>query len=588
MSPQNESNSLMTIANLEKEVGEYAASISTDLTPYSVMEYLKKDSGDDDLTILGKLIRDYLHDPELLQYIGWVVFHFAFPHRHFDRDESATRNWIAINKSQQDLVNCVHDETISGEEGRERITKIYAPSIVANILDASNSSNSENFLKKWWVYNLSPCVSDCRTQHQKCLQSIPKSSDIICFSKSSSEVITILSCFEDGEKPLNPATLGILLDNADEGAVADSFDAFAELIRHRDSARNYTGDTLIKSTHYSRLPFFFQNKFHKRKYRTEAYIAFDAPDIETVANILHQLEPLLRLCVTIVNSHIAYISGEEAGEEEGELQERLKAAARVSHAMSTPLRSVAALVNKMPSTVVQKKAIEYQVASCRNLEKFVREIVKRWSSGRESDNLLRGGTAEEFINDFKSQLQTLCSIFEDQEASIAGNVVEILTKEKDDLFSTIGENLFFPSEHKMAFIKWNTDQLYVIADGLLANALKYHALKFGARALSTYESMKTIPHLDLKFEIKHMEKSRQKLGVFLIIENDSYFENTKFFEAEKLAEDLSECNQVDWIGVSLLHIASEAMGYDTPSWEVIDSKPFVRMRAIGQIGCIEN
>lgn len=580
MPPESDQKIICTIAKLEKEIGEHAVSVLKDrrLTPHDVLEYFKTASEkNDDLTILGQLIDGYLCNPKLFACIGWVTFHFAFPPGHFDLKEIETRNWVSIKKSQQELLDCVHEETIAGEGSYERVSRIYAPSTVAKLLEEKNEPRAETVLRKWWLYHFSQCASDCNDEHNQCFQLIPEDSDIICFAESSSKIIQILSCIENPSKLDIPSTLGKLI-GIDESAAADSFKHFANLIRERDSAKQYVGDAHIKSTHYARLPLFFHSRDRNKRYRTEVYVAFNAVNTETVVKILKHLKPLLRLCVTIVNSHIAYTLGESRGVS----RERVKVVGRATHAISTPLRSIAAKVYKLPLDEPQKKALEHQVTSCINLERFVRELHKRKNSDDYKNNLLVTSSAEKFLSDVKGQLKILSDIFEDREVAIASKVVKALTKE-DSFFLIIEPDLYDPKEYENINIDWCREQAYVIADGLIANALKYHSLKKGESATSAYASTGTAPYFDVKLRANVDGKK----GLFLVVENDTCYDRSKLDYAKTQVKNLNDNFQIDWIGVSLLHLASEAMGYERPSWEVIKSEPYIRFRALGQIGLIK-
>lgn len=312
MSPKDRLNAFNTLSETEKMISKSANSCTGVLTPNRLMKCLKlkSESKTDGLTQMGKLIESCLIDSSHLDVVRWVVFHFDLPTALSNHDELATRNWISVRCSEQDILNEVHRETIG--KGAEHIDNIYAPSIVASKIKDLKLDSAEEYRAKWWLYRFdSLSLKRQKRQLENCRMTVPSHPNILCFScDDSRKLVNVILCGNDvSRKDGDTTTLGKLLGGEDETKATKKFINFAKLIYHRNSNGFDClcgADATIRCNFYARIPVFFY--LEPKRFMTEIFVAFqeDRNDISTVVQILCQIEPALRICVSLINSQIAY------------------------------------------------------------------------------------------------------------------------------------------------------------------------------------------------------------------------------------------------------------------------------------------
>lgn len=319
-------DSFREIAEIEGLIAKHVDSSSGTLTPHRVMECLKVESEQRGLTHLGKLLSTCVGSADDFNTIRWVVFHFDLPSVIPEWDETTTRNWISLRSSEQPLLDEVHRETI--KEGAEYITRIYAPSVVAAKMKTIDADSFRRLYEKWWIYCLD-CIhpADGEARHRECRSSANHKADILCFNCDSYQLVRILSCNDDiaESNPLS-CSLGSLLNGEDETEAARRYLKFAELVRNRtltEFPSVHGGHTSISCNFYARVPMFFYSE--PSRYMTEIFVAFydDANTIQKIVRLLKQIVPALRICVSLVNSHVAYAIAREA-RIQGDIQARLE------------------------------------------------------------------------------------------------------------------------------------------------------------------------------------------------------------------------------------------------------------------------
>lgn len=297
------------IANIETLIADYIDSTSGILTPHSVMECLKGESDQEGLTHLGKLIKTCIKTVDDLDIIRWVAFHFDLPSVIPEWDETTTRNWISIHTSDQSLLNEIHRETIN--KGSEYISHIYAPSVVVSKMKSLHSDSARRLYEKWWIYCLDSMPSEEKEElHRICRSSVNQTNDILCFNCESCQNVQVLSCKDDiVESEALSCRLGQLLNEEDELEVAKRYNEFVKLIKKRawSEIPNFHGKrSSISCNYYARVPMFFYSE--PSRYMTEIFIAFydKTNPTQHIVTILNQIVPALRICVSLINSHIAY------------------------------------------------------------------------------------------------------------------------------------------------------------------------------------------------------------------------------------------------------------------------------------------
>jgi len=237
----------------------------------------------------------------------------------------------------------------------------------------------------------------------------------------------------------------------------------------------------------------------------------------------------------------------------------IQTAARIGHAFQTPLSSVISKVKSLPDDIKQR-AILNTLESIQNLEKFSRIVCKGEKAFLDKEKKMNI-----FKEQFLTTLQDLCSIYEDIKVSDVYSESNAVKKQYRKLFSAIKR--YYKVINKDCLVSWNEKQLYIAIDGVLKNAL---------RNINLDQPL-------IEMTIEALEDFNES-GVFLICRNSVELDIN---EAKDLAYRLSSCNNIDWIGVYLLHISSEAVGFPRPQWIAEASKDksdLVFLKARVQIG----
>lgn len=572
MSLQNDKSLYEAICRLRHELSVHAEKVVNNneyLTPYNLLQFLKEPSdscGHSPFTMLGALFHNVLSgDNNSLRHVKWIAFHFDFPSWYFRGKEYPARNWISIDHSSQELLDAIHKETI--QDRPHEISHIYAPSILVRKISESSILPEiiiQNLRKKWWLYRIN--LSARRSQshdHEYCCSNIPDGPDILCFGCDNQSTVNLLSCHGDLYKGKSKiSTLGSLLEE-DETVSSGRYEAFCRLIRSRSAHefKNFKNTSAeLSCEYYVRVPVFFNS--HNREHMTECFVAFEGCETHKAIQVLHKLSPMIELCVTLINSHVAYTV-----EEKETQQEKYRSLARVSHAIATPLRDARALTNELSDATPQKAALQYCVQYLQNIENFVRAVVNH---NKPCNN---PGTFDEFHSELEKVISDICSILINSKASSCSDVAKRAKLSSDDICFNL-KNSVAQWADKPTSVSWNYEYLYVIIDGLLTNALRHHALKtFDKKAHSQYVITPAI-----EVSIKH---DAGKLIV--IVENDTHYNSEEYEDAKTHAEQLSNCTNVDWIGVSLLHMAAESLGYSRPKWDVRSCSRRIRYIAEAQI-----
>ena len=243
--------------------------------------------------------------------------------------------------------------------------------------------------------------------------------------------------------------------------------------------------------------------------------------------------PIGQLCMDI------YGARKEVRKEQE--REMLRAMPRVGHALDTPLSGILSLVKDIPDVIRQKKALDYQLNHLRQLIGFCRLACKRQRAELEPIK------SNDFLRSLISALREICSICEDKSCSVLVKSAELVRGDYTSLFEAITGNLVAEIEEHS--LEWNREQLYVAADGILTNALK--------------NINEDCPVLKVSLDNRPDATSS---GLFMLCENSTTFRCTELDKARIKTDELSNCSNVDWIGVTMLHLANEACGFAKPHW----------------------
>lgn len=308
MSPHVNEGSVGSLSRIEELIDTYAEAYSGNLTPHRLMECLKGDSKDSGFSHLGSLIETCLNKDEL-DIVRWVVFHFDLPTVIPGWDETSIRNWIAVRISDQFFVDKLHMESVG--KGAEFIKNIYAPSVVSAKMKAIGSESHNKLREKWWIYRLDGITSAKKEeQHRLCCQPTNKKSDILCFNYESSGSVHVLSCSDDiAEGDAFSCSLGHLLNEEEnETEVANCYLRFKDFVNYR-SDDTTKSELAVSCNFYARIPVFFYSE--PTRYMTEIFVAFynETNNIQKIVNVLEKIVPPLRICVSLINSQIAYAIG---------------------------------------------------------------------------------------------------------------------------------------------------------------------------------------------------------------------------------------------------------------------------------------
>ena len=276
------------------------------------------------------------------------------------------------------------------------------------------------------------------------------------------------------------------------------------------------------------------------------------------------------MCVALINGQVLYGVGQ--------FEERFRSVARVSHALATTLRNAKALASELSNDTPQKKALQSNIDRLLRVEKFVREAVNKSASHSEHRLSMTTSSGSEFLSAFTDILRDVCSILEDYKACDNFRVAKLIRSSSEHLFdrlSDITENVTNLKEFR---IQWHPDCLYVLVDGLLSNALKHHAFnKYDIG--SHYCNVRGFIALQINLNV-------QTNAVLFTVQNPTYYLHKDFAKAETLVNSLTNCSEVDWVGVSLLHIACDALNFIRPRWNALKTKPLVCFKSCAQVGRI--
>jgi hypothetical protein len=569
MSRQDDTILVESLDRLEGIFFKHIGQQPGNFTPHSLLECLKDQFNDTEFTELGEFLRENLPDQDMLKIVKWMVFHFDIPFPQFQGHEISTRNWVSIFTKDKELLDRVHEETI--DKGQEYMANIYAPSVVAARLLSVNPDFADILRSKWWLYKLDICpIESQREQCEACRNALTDSSNFLCFADGGDGCVYVKDCDDYHTREQHDLKLGMLLGGEDEDISHERFAKFAELIRHRSASefRDISKPgTFLECNFYARVPLFIP---HRKKYMTEIFVAFSAPDIQTVVPVLHKIVPCLKLCVALVNGQVFYGVGE--------FEERLRGVARISHALATTLREAKALAGELSIDTPQKQALKYHLDRLLHIERFAREVVNKRVSHSKHGLSMTTSSGSDFLSAFTKILQELCLILEDQKASDNFKVAKIIRGSSEYLFdrlSDILENVTYLKEYQ---IQWHPDHLYVLIDGLLSNALKHHAFNM-YDIKSHYCNARDFIVLQINLNV-------ETNAVLFTVQNPTHYLHKDFAKAKTLANNLSNCSEVDWVGVSLLHIACDALNFKRPKWDALKTTHLVCFKSCAQVGRI--
>lgn len=309
MSQDDKLEYLKQLNKIERLISGEATTYIGNLSPHSIIEVLKQPcEGNPELTELGKLLQDRLSGSSQLEAIRWVTFHFAVPDSYVHGDESTTRNWVSVKTSEQPLLNEIHNFSSIN------IDNYYAPSVISKKIESLNIpfEQKDVLLQKMWLYRLDKVhFNEQHNYHSSSCHVNIAESDMLCFFYDD-ESAYVFSCNNDhSSKASKKPTLGALLHEEDDWEVRNKFLNFVDAIRSRRSSEyNALSDTNveIQCNFYARIPVFFGSD---PRYMTELFIAFHEPNnnMHSIVSTLKDIESSLRLCVSLINSQIAYSIG---------------------------------------------------------------------------------------------------------------------------------------------------------------------------------------------------------------------------------------------------------------------------------------
>jgi hypothetical protein len=272
---------------------------------------------------LGELLRAALGAERDVNEVRWVVFHLHYPGYPFGPTETATRNWIAVRRADVASVNEVHDYTIG--KPIEEVSRIYAPSIIAQKMLGRKVDRLNEMVKLPWLMSLPSTEHVQRCQQGACSNSMVAghSSGLLCvvpteWDNNTFLKVQMVSCAGSAGSRIQ-ATLGELLDEPERQAANRYFD-FVRLIFDFPSPRSHPGGP--KCNVYLRIPIMWSGA---DTYLSEVYVAFNTTS-DRPAEIMRVFRPLatvLRNCVSLVNSEVAYTVAEKVAEVKEE--ERVRA-----------------------------------------------------------------------------------------------------------------------------------------------------------------------------------------------------------------------------------------------------------------------
>ena len=129
----------------------------------------------------------------------------------------------------------------------------------------------------------------------------------------------------------------------------------------------------------------------------------------------------------------------------------------------------------------------------------------------------------------------------------------------------------YPDQLKGAKVIWSESLVDLVIDGLLTNALKHNIAPPNA-------------FIDISLIIENE-------GIFIVVVNPSL---KKLKDLRIWAQRLTNCRDIDLIGISLIHLACKAHGYKSPRWTCVDkylnyNNPVLEAKVqVGVIGGIQN
>jgi len=224
---------------------------------------------------------------------------------------------------------------------------------------------------------------------------------------------------------------------------------------------------------------------------------------------------------------------------------------RISHTILTPLTHALFVLYSLPSESEGcKEQVIRQLDSIQDIIKFSINI----SQGRVPP--LRSSTLDhqQFFDTIRSELESYCDIISSKLSDYYVPIKDSL-KETEPLFSVIGKEVKLPSKTLNKKLLWNEQQLKVAIDGIITNSIQHsnrdcHAIKLKLSYITDNSSS----------------------GLFLVCKYPGQFPHEEFEKASALAKSMSESNHIDWIGISLLHIANQAFGFERPTWRAYQKK----------------
>lgn len=310
MSPKfNHNNGMQELIKIGNIIGKFVLTNEI-ITPHNIMECLKEQSDAPELSHLGNLIRLQLDSKADFDILRWIVFHFDLDTSALKWPEKSTRNWIALHRKDQYLVNMIHAESVG--QGIEFIKDVYAPSIVSSKLKDLNIEKQERLREKWWIYSIDRTTKNEReTQHDECSRFLDShSDDIMYFSSGEDGKIHVLKCSPRINRNFTAYSLGEILNEPDN-VVRSRYLKFVKYY----SKETWSSTTSVKidpsCNFYARVPVFFYRE--PKRYMTEIFVAFNDKKnkLTNIVRVLKQIIPSLRICVNFINSHIAYVIAEE-------------------------------------------------------------------------------------------------------------------------------------------------------------------------------------------------------------------------------------------------------------------------------------
>lgn len=320
------------LKNLENIINLLNSQGSSDgySTPQSLMDSLKqpaKAMDTPELTNLGAYFKAALKDsPELLDIVRWILFHLDYPGKPFGNDELATRNWISIKTKHQEEVDWIHEKVIGLSS--EELQKIYSPSHISKKFE---EKDLEEFIEDKWFYRF-PIFPDTKNNLHAC--PIKKAPGI---GAEGQKFLCFVPDFKNGEVWLfecrtcdkrKKRSLANMLHEPPQETLLKIFNFYDTIFNFSEEEYNFieTKYNFIRKkqyknftyrcNYYLRVPIIWKGP---KRYLSKFYIAFmdDIQHPKKIADSLRSLDITTKICLFIINSHMAYVIGDKQGQKRG-------------------------------------------------------------------------------------------------------------------------------------------------------------------------------------------------------------------------------------------------------------------------------